>query len=499
MTKFLRCAAPAAGAVFLTATAASADLTAIEVWADWQLQAEEAGLSLSAGAEDATADGLVLRDVSMTLDFPEGSMNGTIAEVTLAERIDGTVEIVMSPEFPMDFTVEPAEGGTGSFSMIISMPGATTVASGDDRSVSYATVAPLMSVAVDTVTAEGEEIPMAFDITMTSMTGTYSLVGEAPRVIESVFNAASMTMNLKGEDPEGGTGSVDMTATVQDLASTSKGTMSSLAGMSNLSEMLGAGLTSEGEVTHGAATFAMTGTDTDGAFSISGQAATGSFDYSLTPAGLVYGGSNTGIEVTMASPQIPFPDMSFAVAESEGRVAMPITVSEEPQDLGILMRLTGLSISDTIWGMFDPTGVLPRDPATLVVDVTGKGNWLVDVFDPAYAENPPDDIPGDIQEVRINEILLSLLGAELSGDGAFDFDNSSGIPQPSGLLSLTLVGGNGLIDKLVAMGFVPEDQAMGARMMLGLFARPGNGEDTLVSNIEVKPDGSVLANGQRIK
>ena len=36
-------------------------------------------------------------------------------------------------------------------------------------------------------------------------------------------------------------------------------------------------------------------------------------------------------------------------------------------------------------------------------------------------------------------------------------------------------------------------------MMMGLFARPGDGEDTLVSTIEVQEDGAVLANGQRIR
>ena len=36
-------------------------------------------------------------------------------------------------------------------------------------------------------------------------------------------------------------------------------------------------------------------------------------------------------------------------------------------------------------------------------------------------------------------------------------------------------------------------------MMTGMFARPGDGEDTLVSTIELKEDGAVLANGQRIR
>ena len=71
--------------------------------------------------------------------------------------------------------------------------------------------------------------------------------------------------------------------------------------------------------------------------------------------------------------------------------------------------------------------------------------------------------------------------------------------MPSGVMNMMLTGGNGLLDTLVGMGLVPEEQAMGARMMMGLFAQPGDGPDTLVSTIEMKEDGSVLANGQRIR
>ena len=73
------------------------------------------------------------------------------------------------------------------------------------------------------------------------------------------------------------------------------------------------------------------------------------------------------------------------------------------------------------------------------------------------------------------------------------------LPAPEGEADLKLVGGNGLLDKLVEMGLVPEDQAMGARMMMGLFAVPGEGEDTLTSKIVVNEEGHVLANGQRLK
>ena len=91
----------------------------------------------------------------------------------------------------------------------------------------------------------------------------------------------------------------------------------------------------------------------------------------------------------------------------------------------------------------------------------------------------------------------------MSGKGAFTFDNSDlttfdGMPRPTGALDLRLIGGNALLDKLVAMGLLPEDQALGARMMMGLFGRM-EGEDTLTSKIEVTPEGAVLANGQRLR
>ena len=91
----------------------------------------------------------------------------------------------------------------------------------------------------------------------------------------------------------------------------------------------------------------------------------------------------------------------------------------------------------------------------------------------------------------------------LTGTGAFTFDNTDlvtfdGVPAPTGKMELTLKGGNGLLDKLVAMGLIPSDQAMGARMMMAMFAKPGDGEDTLNSTLEFKDKG-FFANGQRLQ
>ncbi|MEM9581020.1 MAG: DUF2125 domain-containing protein, partial [Pseudomonadota bacterium] len=101
-------------------------------------------------------------------------------------------------------------------------------------------------------------------------------------------------------------------------------------------------------------------------------------------------------------------------------------------------------------------------------------------------------------------LLVSVAGAKLTGDGDFTFDNTDltsfdGLPKPTGKVNLALDGGNGLMDKLVQMGLLPEEQAMGARMMMGLFARPGEGEDSLTSTLEINEEGHILANGQRIQ
>ena len=121
-----------------------------------------------------------------------------------------------------------------------------------------------------------------------------------------------------------------------------------------------------------------------------------------------------------------------------------------------------------------------------------------DVFAPDFAEQM-DGPPGQINSLNINRLLLNLAGAELTGNGSFSFNNEGEMPKPSGSVNLMLSGANALLDTLVGMGLLPEDQAMGARMMMSMFAVPGDSPDTLVSTIEVNEDGSILANGQRIK
>jgi hypothetical protein len=159
-----------------------------------------------------------------------------------------------------------------------------------------------------------------------------------------------------------------------------------------------------------------------------------------------------------------------------------------------------------LWGMADPTGVLPRDPASIVIDLAGKGKILADMFNPEDLEavEMGEIMPGELNALTIRELLVSAAGARLTGTGDFTFNNEDlasfdGLPAPAGIAKLTLTGANGLIDNLIKMGLLTDQDAMGARMMMGMFGVPGEGADTLNSEIEFTEEGQILANGQRIK
>ncbi|MEC8795458.1 MAG: DUF2125 domain-containing protein, partial [Pseudomonadota bacterium] len=159
-------------------------------------------------------------------------------------------------------------------------------------------------------------------------------------------------------------------------------------------------------------------------------------------------------------------------------------------------------VEDSIWDLFDPQGILPRDPATISLDLSGKMEWLIDIL--SGAEPQPGEIPALIYDVAINDLTIDLAGASVEGSGAFELNHDDylsfdGIPAPIGDASFVITGANGLLDNLVEMGLMPEEQVLGVRMMMGIFATPGEGEDVLTSTIETTADGQVFANGQRLK
>jgi hypothetical protein len=162
------------------------------------------------------------------------------------------------------------------------------------------------------------------------------------------------------------------------------------------------------------------------------------------------------------------------------------------------MKMTDFTVNDEAWAVLDPGGVLQRGPANLSIDVSGKAK--IDFLAMAVADEtggvPPVPSP---ETLDIKELALSVAGAAFAGTGAFTFDNTLGVPMPLGEANVSLTGGNALIDGLIATGIMTEQDAMGARMMMGMFFTPGADPDSLTSKIEAKPGNEIWVNGQRIQ
>jgi hypothetical protein len=483
----------------LITTPALADLTAAQVWTDWQDFAARNGYTLAAASESRSGDVLTVSGVTMAMTLPDGDMTGDLGTFTFTELSDGTVAVGVPAEAPLAFSGTGEDDEDFAITLLLRHDGLEMIASGAPGRTLYTYAAPQVSLTATSFEAEGEVVPMDLDVTFAELAGEYEIVEGTPMAVRSDMTADGVAAAFAASDPEGSGDEVRLLATLSDLVSTSTGTMSSFTAMSGLGEMIEQGLTSEGMLSYRNASYEVAGSAEGRDFEMRTGAAAGQLDVSVGPGGLSYGGTNSDLTLVVRGAQMPLPEASLAMESSTWKFDMPVAVSEEPQDFALLLRLDGLTASDMLWGVLDPMGALPRDPATLVFDVAGQANWLVDITDPEVSGAPLDGAPGEIHALTVNEIRLDIAGAELTGTGDFTFDNATVPPVPAGMVDLQLVGGNALLDTLVSMGMLPQEQAMGARMMLGLFARPGAGEDTLTSRIEFTPEGGIIANGQPLR
>ncbi len=205
--------------------------------------------------------------------------------------------------------------------------------------------------------------------------------------------------------------------------------------------------------------------------------------------------------ISFTSAETPFP-VNIGFAELATDLKFPVGKADTPTPFTFLMKMVDFTLPEEAWAMADPTGQLPHDPATLVIDTTGMVRLLADyAATPAPGEVPP---PPEFSAVSIKEIRLKLIGAELTGNGDLTLDNTdtvtfSGMPAPTGVMNFSLTGGNGVLDKLTAMGLVPEDQLFTVRAMMGVFATPAaDGSDSMTSTVEFKDKG-LFVNGQQLQ
>ncbi|WP_417733761.1 DUF2125 domain-containing protein [Roseovarius sp.] len=488
-------------------TAALADVTADQVWQDWKAYLGTFGYEV-AGDEQKAGDTLAISNIAMSVTAPDMPSLVTLrmSRMELIENADGTVSVILPATTPIAMVSDVEPGKTTTATMELAQRALKMTVSGTPEAMQYAYDADEVSLELTGLDIDGDAVEIGeARIAFANMRGTSESIRNADlRDIRQQMAAGPVTYGLDFTDPDAG-GHLSLTGSLASAGF--DGTVSLPSGIDNTDMVasLDAGFRFDSAMTYENASVAYALEDSGDTIEGTSASAGGSLRSVFGPEGLGYQAKGRDLDITVTSSDLPFP-VTFGMARSGFDMKMPVAQGEEAQDFALAVELGDFTLSEVIWSLFDPAGQLPRDPATLAFDLTGKGRLFVDLLDPGQMENLADsgDAPGELQSLDLNSMTLRAAGATLTGDGGFVFDNSDltsfdGIPAPEGAIDLKLIGGNGLLDTLIAMGFVPKDQAMVARMMVGMFAVVGEGEDTLNSRIEVNEQGHVLANGQRLR
>lgn len=499
---FMRTTSVAAILSLATAGAAFADVTAEEVWQNWQDVSAASGQSLGAVSAVRSGDTLVVTDMNVLMTSGEAEVKGVLPQVSFRETGDGRVEITMSEryDFQMTTTSLPGEKTTNNFA--IRQNGMLMMASGDPAMISYDVSADSVSLTVQDFTFDSKPKDLLIDAEVTGITAAYQVEQGTPIRMTSNFAGKSLRFSVDGKE-EGGTGAIRATGQMSGLAGFSNSSLSDAGGSIDMVAMLAGGFVGDTVFTYDEGAMTLSVTDEVGSVTdVSTTSKGGKLSFAVDKGNLAYGLAGYGVTATVKGSAIPFPEVTAAYDEASFELRTPLARADEPQDFTFNTRLKGLTVSDFLWNMIDPGTTLPRDPATLIIESSGKVRPLVDLLDEDSMEQAlMSGPPAEVHSFDVTKLQLTVGGAELLGDAALAFDNSQPpmpgnfVPMPTGKVNLSLTGANGLLGKLQAIGLVQPDMVMGFGMFASMIGRPGPTPDSLVTEIELQEGGRVLANG----
>lgn len=494
-------------AIFLSGSAVWADVTADQVWTDFKSYLESMGYTVE-GNEARAGGSVTVNDLTLAIvmDDQSGTARVEMESIAFTETGDGRVRVDLPPGMPIAFTTTLADEPDEDVQGVIDYThaGFEMIVSGDPDNMVYDYSAEGLSFELGSLSVGGEpvEIDQAL-MRFTEMSGNSTTTGTDIRNIAQTMTIAAMSYVLDMANPDNPSERIAVNGGLENMGFEGAITLPEDVDMSDVGAAMRAGFSLAGSYTYenGTSDFSVVG---DGqTFEGNTSSDSGRLTVRMDDKSLHYTGEARGLAMNYAGSEVPLP-VSLTMGTAGFNFLFPAGETEEPTDFGLGLTLADITVSDAIWAIIDPAEQLSREPATVEIDLTGQARLTQDIMDQEAMMDNEGTPPGEIHSLSVNELTLAIAGARLTGTGAFTFDNDDlttfpGMPKPTGAVDFYLTGGNALMDTLVAMGLLPQEQAMGARMMLGLFARPGDGPDSLTSRIEVNEEGQVLANGQRIR
>ncbi|MGH1331553.1 MAG: hypothetical protein ACRBBK_11785 [Paracoccaceae bacterium] len=489
------------------ASAAMADIEPQDVWDAWQKEFAHTGQSITTGSVEAKRKLLVLRDISTEMASETGHMTTQLEQIEMRAVGGGKVEIIFSDEIKLSSTNTVDDGLSSKMDGVVSLGTHRMIASGDPDRISYEIEASSVTMDLKSRIDGEEDLIADIQFTLEDIAGTYATMplkdGMLPATVDLKVAKYTASVFSDTDEPKG---KMQLSGEMADYTITGDFQFPEGSAKGGFGGWMRAGALIDTTYTTGAGRFDF---DLDaGPKSGAGTATLASSSVAVVAAkeGITYSGEVLGLDFMAKGAALPIPQVTGSLSRYGFGVTMPVGVSQEPQDFALNLALSDLTLGEDVWGLFDPTKGLPRDPAQLDLALSGKGNWLVDIFDPEAAKGAAQgkQAPGALQSFAIDRLKLAVAGALLTGNGEATFPpeakgKAGGFPLPDGTLNLSLTGGYGLMGKLTEIGLLPADQAMGAQMMLGLFTKPGTEPDSLTTELKSTSDGALYANGQRFK
>lgn len=499
--------------LLLSAAPVAADVTPEQLWAEWQRLALQSGSRLAAETR-REGDRLILDRPALQTIGDVGISELRTEQMVLQDNGDGTVSVLMPERFTLmlDVPVKRSDMTSEVLAFAAWAPGLDIRVGGLGDNLDFTLLAPSLSLMFDpaqSIQAPGATATVNFAVADLTLTHVQAVAQDSVSVTSTLsLGTLHADAQIAGLGP--GDGRIEMSA---DLSA-----VSALAEIYlDLSRLAGADLTPaqalsalpEGEgaeisFQHGPLALSLVMDDAipgPERMQLSSDGGMASARFDRTGSALSVDKGRTGLVAAINEPGIPLSDLDLSFVDLGFSAQMDVTGANDPLGFGVTARLTDLAASPSVWASFDPGEIFPRDPLSLSIGLSGL---MADRADTA----PPDPLlgetaPVDILAFALDDLLLSGLGAKLTGSGELTFDPTDrvtfdGFPLPDGALSFTATGLNGLIERFVSAGLVPQADLTGLRFGLAFIAKPGEGPDTLNTRIEFT-DKSLYLNGIKMR
>jgi hypothetical protein len=484
------------------ATAAFADVTPQEVWAQGLLTAKMSGQTWTAAELEETGDTLIAHDV--TISMPELSdimtVNGTIPQIVMKQLSGGQVEVTIPDVVSYDMSIEgDLDLGmeTTTITSTIAMDN-VMIASGTANDLSFEILPGSITYATQKQVEDGIAIVPEQIVTLLGVQGITTQTTSRDEVSSKWdMQADAINVEVDGTTPDM---MLNTSYKIAPFGLTADFTTSPTPSDAPLGFI--ETLDGTGSYTMGNTSFEMTVGSAEQMMHIVGETEASTLGVTIAEGSLTYAGTSAKTEVVLDGSAIPFPQVDFGLESADFSLTMPFLESQEAEAFGLKLALENLRLPEIAWMILDPSAQIAHDPATLKFDVSGDMMLNTGLLNPAdIVKAGQDGLPLFPKDLILNELFLSIAGATLTGAGDAVFVEqsdfgSAGSPLQTAQATLALTGGIALIDTLAQTGFVPPQMTTTAKALLGMFARPGEGDDSFVTDVALDEAGTLTVNGQ---